>query len=82
MEVIVNPVKRERFFASVEDFAKHLEFVGKAIMEDAKTMNLNPYNICSVYITVEIAPDTELTNIKYEINRRADLRIDGGDKNT
>ena len=78
MDVIVNPVKRERFFATPEDFAKHLEFVGKTIMEDAKQMNLYPANICSVYITVEISPDTELTNIKYQINRRADIRVDHG----
>ena len=58
-----------------EDLIKHLQEVGKAIIEDADRIALDPCKVSYVEISAEIAPLTEVTRVKYTIHRNADPRV-------
>ena len=76
MDIIYDGVGRPRFFATLEEFAEHTKAVGNAIADDAEQIRLDPYNIYSIKISAEIKPDTEFTVVRYEIERRADPRVE------
>ena len=72
---ITNSVKRDYFLSSPEAVSAHLKAVGEAIIKDAEQIRLEPSNIASIKISAEIAPCTNITYVRYEIDRRADPRI-------
>lgn len=76
-------IQRNYFLSSPEAVSAHLKAVGEAIIKDAEQIRLEPSNIASIKISAEIAPCTNITYVRYEIERRADPRIhkrgdDGG----
>lgn len=80
---ITNSVERDYFLTSPEVVSSHVKAVGEAIIKDAEDIRLEPSNIASIKISAEIAPCTNITYVRYEIERRADPRIhkrgdDGG----
>ena len=75
MDYLNTEVKRQRYFATSDDVADHMKNVGRAIINDADTIKLQPDKVSGVDILVIIDPDTEVTNIHYSIRRRADPRI-------
>ena len=75
-------VERDYFLTSPEVVSAHLKAVGEAIIRDADQIRLEPSNITSIKILAEIAPCTNITYVRYEIERRADPRIpEKGDNN-
>lgn len=75
MDLVYNGVGRPRYFPSAKEFAKHMKEIGEAIADDSEQMKFEIDNICSVKISAEINPLEELTVIRYEIERRADPRV-------
>lgn len=75
MGVITSRVERDYFMRTAEEVSKHIKAVGEAIVADADDIRLLPDNIYSITITAEIAPCTNITYVRYEIERRADPRI-------
>ena len=80
---IINSIERDYFLTSPEVVSSHVKAIGEAIIKDAEEIRLEPSNIASIKISAEIAPCTNITYVRYEIERRADPRIhergdDGG----
>ena len=72
---IINSIERDYFLTSPEAVSSHVKAVGEAIIKDAEDIRLEPSNIASIKISAEIAPCTNITCVRYEIERRADPRI-------
>lgn len=68
-------VERDYFLTSPEVVSAHLKAVGEAIIKDADQIRLEPSNITYIKISAEIAPCTSITYVRYEIERRADPRL-------
>jgi hypothetical protein len=72
---IINSIERDYFLTSPEVVSSHVKAIGEAIIKDAEEIRLEPSNIASIKISAEIAPCTNITYVRYEIERRADPRI-------
>lgn len=77
MDLVYNEIDRKRYFLTAKELADHVREIGEAIAADSEQIRLEPNNVQSIAITALIKPDTELTTIKYEIERRADPRVKG-----
>lgn len=69
----ITMIKREPFM-DTKELAKHLRTIGQAIIDDAEKVALDARNVRIINIEAEIAPNEQITSIRYEINRYADPR--------
>lgn len=64
-----------KYALTTEQLIDHLRCVGDAIKEDAARLSIRAEDIFGITISAEIVPATEITIIKYSIERYADPRI-------
>ena len=62
-------------FMTPEKMAEHIRCVGKAIMDDAQSVATQCTKVRCIDIIATISPGTEITTVRYEIERYADPRI-------
>ena len=62
-----------------QDLIEHLKYVGHIIIEDAEIIGKSPDKTCCISINAVIEP-TEVTKIRYTIERIADPRVRKGEK--
>ena len=62
-------------FMTPEKLAEHVRCVGQAIIDDAQSVATQCTHVRFIDITATVSPGTEITTVRYEIERYADPRI-------
>ena len=73
-EVGESKVSRKPFLTD-EELRRHIKTVGEQIKKDAETLNIPAYGTKAISIFGIIAPEEQVTSVKYIVNRNADPRL-------
>lgn len=60
---------------TTQQLVEHIKAVGQAIIDDADKIAFDAHDLFSICISAEIAACSQVTTVKYQLERLADPRI-------